>query len=156
MPLPQSEFTASSTTFREFGQAIAQQNLPAFGQTMQEVFAATETDSLSGQQIAEIILRDPALTSSLLRVANSAGMGYAGQNKVLTVSRAVVVMGHNAIRSLCISALAVESMPESGPFRARLMAALGTALHAAVQAKDLGFCARGYGATRLSGCFLRR
>lgn len=138
MPLPQSDFTASSITFRGFGQAIAQQNLPAFGQTMQEVFAATENDSLSGQQIAEIILRDPALTSSLLRVANSAGMGYAGQNKVLTVSRAVVVMGHNAIRSLCISALAVESMPENGPFRARVLAALGTALHAAVQAKDLG------------------
>lgn len=82
-------------------------------------------------------------------------MGYAGQNKVLTVSRAVVVMGHNAIRSLCISALAVESMPENGPFRARLLAALGTALHAAVQA-ETSVCARGYGATRPSSCFLRR
>lgn len=139
MPLPQQNHaTEPSPSFRDHGLNIARQNLPAFGLTMQEVFRATEHDALSGQQIAEIILRDPALTSSLLRAANTAKIGYFGRNKVATVSRAVVLLGSHAIRSLCISAMAVESMEQASPFRPRVQAALGVALHAAVQARDIG------------------
>ena len=139
MPLTAPDHRAAEAPpFRQVAQTIARQNLPAFGTTLQEVFAATDDAAKSGQQIAEIILRDPALTSIVLRAANTASLGYAGQNKVVTVSRAVVVLGINAVRSLCLSALAVESLASASAFRPRVLAALGMALHAAVQARDLG------------------
>ncbi|MGE0072219.1 MAG: HDOD domain-containing protein, partial [Thiomonas sp.] len=134
---PPDRRSAEAPPFRQFAQTIARQNLPAFGATLHEVFAATDA-AKSGQQIAEIILRDPALTSMVLRAANTASLGYSGQNKVVTVSRAVVVLGMNAVRSLCLSALAVEKLATASAFRPRVLAALGMALHAAVQARDLG------------------
>lgn len=135
---PPDRRSAEAPPFRQVAQTIARQNLPAFGATLHEVFAATDDAAKSGQQIAEIILRDPALTSMVLRAANTASLGYVGQNKVVTVSRAVVVLGMNAVRSLCLSALAVEKLATASAFRPRVLAALGMALHAAVQARDLG------------------
>ncbi len=125
-------------TFRELGQQIAARELPAFGSTLREIFRASEGDDLSGQQLAEVILRDPALTSRLLRAANAAHLGRSGDSKVATVSRAVVVLGINSIRSLCASAITVESMSTAEGFRRRVQETLGRTLHAAVQARDLG------------------
>lgn len=129
---------SQATTFRELGQNIVQRSLPAFGLTLQEVLRVTESDSMSGQQVSEIILRDPSLTSRVLRAANAAHLGYSGSTKVVTVSRAVVVLGINSVRSLCVSAMAVENMAATTQFRHHVQAALGVALHAAVQARDMG------------------
>ena len=138
MPIARPEPTAEPTTFRELADKIASENLPAFGLTLQEVLSATRDNAVSGQPVAEVILRDPALTSRVLRAANAAYLGHSGSSKVVTVSRAVVVLGINTIRSLCISAMAMESMATAVAFRHRVQAALGRALHAAVQARDMG------------------
>ena len=129
---------ATSPTFRDLTRSIVEKSLPAFGPTLQEVFKATESNTLSGHQIAEVILRDPALTSRVLRAANAAHLGHSGNAKVVTVSRAVVVLGVNAIRSLCISALTVESISAATRYSYRVQDTLGRALHAAVQARDMG------------------
>jgi len=118
--------------------SIAEKNLPAFGLTLQEVLTAADSDVLSGHQMAEVILRDPALTSRVLRAANAAHLGHSGHAKVVTVSRAVVILGVNAIRSLCISALTVETLSAATQYEHRVQEALGRSLHAAVQARDLG------------------
>ncbi|MDE2252912.1 MAG: HDOD domain-containing protein [Betaproteobacteria bacterium] len=138
MPIDHPEDKLEPTTFRELARKIACENLPAFGSTLQEVLNATRDDVVAGQPLAEIILRDPALTSHVLRAANAAYLGHSGSTKVVTVSRAVVVLGINTIRSLCISAMAMESMATVVAFRHRVQAALGRALHAAVQARDMG------------------
>lgn len=125
-------------SFKELARQIADMHLPAFGMTLQAVVQATESDALSGHQIAEVILHDPALTSHVLRAANAAYLGYGGHSKIVTVSRAVVVLGIQAIRTVCISALTIEAMGASGRFGPRVQDALGRALHAAVQARDMG------------------
>lgn len=117
--------------------AIAEKNLPAFGLTLQELLKATDSDAVSGQKIAEVILRDPALTSRVLRAANAAHLGHGGRANVVTVSRAVVILGVNAIRSLCISALTAESLSTTGRHGLRVQEAFGRSLHAAVQAREL-------------------
>jgi len=138
MPIAHPEPITESVSFRELANRIATESLPAFGLTLQEVLSTTQDDAVSGQPVAEVILRDPALTSRVLRAANAAYLGHLGGSKVVTVSRAVVVLGINTIRSLCISAMAMESVATAVAFRHRVQAALGRALHAAVQARDMG------------------
>ncbi len=124
--------------FRELARQIVERDLPAFGLTLRELFQATESASTSGQQVAAIVLRDPALTSRVLRAANAAHLGLTGRARVVTVSRAVVVLGLNPIRSLCVSALTVEAMASGTRQTQRVQQTLGRALHAAVQARDMG------------------
>lgn len=138
MPAPDAAASAPAESFRDLARAIAERDLPAFGLTLRELFQATESESTSGRQIADIVLRDPALTSRVLRAANAAHLGLAGQARVVTISRAVVVLGINPIRSLCVSALTVEVMASGARQTQRVQQALGRTLHAAVQARDMG------------------
>lgn len=136
MPPPAAEPAPSS--FRDLARQIADMHLPSFGMSLQAVVQATESDALSGHQIAEVILHDPALTSHVLRAANAAYLGYGGNGRIVTISRAVVVLGVQAIRAISISALTIEAMGANGRFAPRVQDALGRALHAAVQARDMG------------------
>ncbi len=122
----------------ELARDIAERDLPAFGLSLRQLLEATASDSSSGQQVAEIVLRDPGLTSRVLRAANAAYLGLVGDARVVTVTRAVVVLGLNPIRSLCVSALAVESLGSGEHLASRVHQTLARALHAAVQARDIG------------------
>ena len=135
---PRAASPAGADSFAELARRIAERDLPSFGLTLRELFQATGDASSSGQRIAGIVLRDPALTSRLLRAANAAHLGLGGHARVVTVSRAVVVLGLNPIRSLCVSALTVEAMAGGTRQTQRVQHALGRALHAAVQARDMG------------------
>ena len=137
-PAPATAPPARAESFRELARDIAERDLPAFGLTLRELFQATESESTSGRQIADIVLRDPALTSRVLRAANAAHLGMAGTARVVTISRAVVVLGLNPIRSLCVSALTVEVMAAGTRQTQRVQQALGRTLPAAVQARDMG------------------
>lgn len=123
--------------FAQLAVRISEQELPALGLSLQAVLKATQDDATSGQQIATVVLRDPALTSKVLRAANAAYLGYGGHGKIVTVSRAVVVMGVHAIYELCVAALTIEALGSAREFAPRVQAALARALHAAVQARDL-------------------
>ncbi len=125
-------------SLRQLAREVGARDLPAFGLTLRELFAATDSDNTSGRQIADIVLRDPALTSRVLRAANSAHIGLGSHARVVTVTRAVVVLGFNPIRSLCVSALTVEAMAAGPRLARRAQESLGRSLHAAVQARDLG------------------
>lgn len=140
MKTPPTSGTASrgAASFAELTRQVAERDLPSFGLTLRELFEATGDASASGQRIAAIVLRDPALTSRVLRAANAAHLGLSGHARVATVSRAVVVLGLNPIRSLCVSALTVEAMAAGSRQTQRVQHALGHALHAAVQARDIG------------------
>ncbi len=137
-PASPAPSAAGAEDFRELARQIVERDLPAFGLTLRELFQATESASSSGQQIAGIVLRDPALTSRVLRAANAAHLGFTGRARVVTVSRAVVVLGLNPIRSLCVSALTVEAMASGARQTQRVQQTLGRALHAAVQARGMG------------------
>ena len=134
-PTPPS--AATPAAHQALARRIAEQEMPAFGLTLNQLVSAADSDETSGQQVADIILRDPGLTSRVLRAANAAHLGMAGGARVVTVSRAVVVLGLNPIRSLCVSALAVEAMAGASRYAHRVEQALGRALHAAVQVRAL-------------------
>lgn len=124
---------------RALAAAIAVQKLPAFGASLAAIKQLTGSAQTSGQDLADAILRDPALTSSVLRAANLAiGLSQYREDRVRTVSRAVVVLGMNALDALCATSLAVEHMHRDIFHVERMREAVGRAIHAATQARDLG------------------
>ncbi len=59
-------------------------------------------DTSDASELANVILKDYALTSKLLKLVNSASYGFAS-GKVSTVTRAVVVLGYEYIRLATVS-----------------------------------------------------
>lgn len=99
-------------------------SLPKLPTAALEILDILQNEHASGQEIERIILRDPALTTGLLRVANSAM--YGGLGNVSTVQSAVLRLGIGSVRSLALS-MAVTSVTKSasGNFNAEAFARHG-------------------------------
>ncbi len=85
-------------------------DFPAIAQNMSLIGQKTASDSDSSvDELANIILKDYALTTKLLRLVNSSFYGqYGGQ--ISTVSRAVVVLGLTQVRNAALSLLLFEHL----------------------------------------------
>jgi HD-like signal output (HDOD) protein len=66
--------------------------MPALSSTVRIIENRANDDTVSLAKVGQSVLHDYALTSSILKVANSAA--YMGRNQVTTVSRAAVVLGY--------------------------------------------------------------
>lgn len=60
----------------------------------------------SAKEAAEVIQRDPAITSKILRVVNSSFYGFS--KKIKTITHAIVILGFNTVKSIVLSASMVE------------------------------------------------
>jgi putative nucleotidyltransferase with HDIG domain len=65
-----------------------------------EIVEASESPRTSATHLAEVIGKDPSLTSKLLRLVNSAFYGF--ENRVDTLSRAVAIVGTVQIANLAL------------------------------------------------------
>jgi HD-like signal output (HDOD) protein len=70
--------------------------------------ASSETEGVN--ELSNNILRDVALTSKLLRLANVAYYSQVGGGSISTVSRAVVILGFNAVRAIALSLILFENL----------------------------------------------
>ncbi len=77
-------------------------DLPSMSLTVTEVISACDDPEITVGRISQVILRDQALTASILRLANSAFYGHSRQ--VTTISDASLLLGFSAVKSLAISA----------------------------------------------------
>ena len=75
--------------------------LSSLPQTLAEVLRVTRDENSSAQDLAEVIMRDPALTAKLLRVVNSPFYGMS--REITTLSQAVVTLGIRAVSALALS-----------------------------------------------------
>lgn len=87
---------------------ISEQELPALCSTIKTIEKMSLDDTSSLAQLGQAVLHDHALTSAVLKVANSAT--YMGRMPVTTVSRAAVVLGLNTIKNICITAKLLNSL----------------------------------------------
>lgn len=69
--------------------------------------AVMDSPTASAQDLVEVIELDANLVATVLRLANSAL--YAGRARVDTLSRAVILIGHNALRDLVLATAAVKT-----------------------------------------------
>ncbi|MGD9171402.1 MAG: HDOD domain-containing protein [Candidatus Thiodiazotropha sp.] len=82
-------------------------DFPALSHSVRSINAMADASDKDVNQMAGVIVKDFALTNKILKVVNSAYYGrFSG--KVGTVSRAVVVLGIQAIRSLAASLIFFE------------------------------------------------
>lgn len=87
--------------------------LPRRPQLLPQLLGMLNDDRASGRQIAEVIGRDPALASNLLRVANSP-MYRIHSSTVESLDRAVALVGTDGLRQLVAVALMQPVMRVEG------------------------------------------
>lgn len=101
------------------------------GGTVQTISRLDDEDDGGGKELTSAILRDAALTSKLLRLANSSARG--GRN-VSTIDQAIIILGLNTVRSVALSLSLLDSLskkPQSNQLQAEIVAAYfcGTFAH---------------------------
>jgi len=102
---------------------------------LKELDRITASDESSAIQLADVILKDASLTSSVIRIANSVRYNPSAQ-AVTTVSRAILNIGFKQIRSVCLSIKVLETVLKDSPSPV-LVGMLAKTLHGATQAKSL-------------------
>ncbi|MDY6908548.1 MAG: HDOD domain-containing protein, partial [Thermodesulfobacteriota bacterium] len=95
---------------------IAGREMPVFATTVRRVAAVTSRVWSSSGEAARVIAMDPVMTARVIRMANSAYYN-PGLRSVGVLSRAVAVIGFDALRQLCRATEVVEQVCEG--FRRR-------------------------------------
>lgn len=114
---------------------VTSRDMPVFGRTVQSVICAAESESSNVTQLAQVILQDPAMTSRVLKMSNSVYYNPSSDT-VSTASRAIVLLGFEAVRNICLTISLVDSMV-TGQNREQLTHEMAKAMHAAIQARNI-------------------
>jgi len=85
-------------------------DFPALSESVSAINRITAAENQSVSQLANTILKDFSLTNKILRMVNSAYYQQAGGGNISTVSRAVVVLGLDAVRSMAITVLLLDHL----------------------------------------------
>ena len=114
---------------------LGKEHMPAMAETVQKLSRLTTDDDSRVSQLTEQILKDPSLTSRVLQVVNSAVYkGYGGN--ITTITRAIVMMGFNAIRDTSMSMQILDNILKHNPSD-HLMMQLANSFHGAMQARSM-------------------
>ena len=87
---------------------IAQQELPALTSTAQLLDKFADDDVSSLPRLSKAILHDQALSTCLLKMANS--VARVGANPITTVSRATVILGIHSVKNICLTSKIIDSL----------------------------------------------
>lgn len=85
-------------------------DFPALSEAVAAINQIAASDKESVNKLSNSILRDFALTNKLLKLANTAFYGRAGGGAITTVSRAVVMLGFDTVRSIALSLLLFDNL----------------------------------------------
>ncbi|NLI81943.1 MAG: HDOD domain-containing protein [Deltaproteobacteria bacterium] len=109
--------------------------IPAFSSTVSTLTKLTAKDDTSISELVLTILKDAAMTAQILRVANSSFYNPT-ISRTGTVTRAVMLIGFESVRSICLSIKVIESFLR-GARREELVKEMARCFHAAVQARSI-------------------
>ena len=120
-------------------------DFPALSESVAAInkIASSETERID--KLSNTILKDFSLTNKLLRLVNSAYFRPAGAGSISTISRAVIVLGFEAVRNIAITVLLFEHMQNKANvrqlkedfLRANLAGMLARDIAAAAKWRDL-------------------
>ena len=94
---------------KELQRVLGDYTLPSFPALVMEALQALRDPDSALADIADLISRDPGLSVSVLRTANSAA--YSLRNPVTNVARAVTLCGRTEIESLLLSVAVRDTLP---------------------------------------------
>jgi HD-like signal output (HDOD) protein len=118
----------------EWVEVLSDKGMPAFARSVQEISGVAADRASSAAELARVVLQDAAMTARLLRVANSPIYSPTVRG-ISTVSRAVVLLGFDTVRSLCLSIAVIDSL-QGGAQKARMAEQMARSFHAAMQARS--------------------
>jgi len=126
--------TEDPQSLEQWTKVLCEQEMTIFSNTAHTIYNSIDKQK-GAMELASIILQDPNLTAKLLKVSNSVHYNPSNQ-KMNTISRAIVILGSNIVRELTIACSFFESIisPEN---KQRANKEIGHAIHAAVQAKEI-------------------
>ncbi|MFO1200088.1 MAG: HDOD domain-containing protein [Burkholderiaceae bacterium] len=87
-------------------------DFPALSESIQRINEISRSDRERIDSVSSAILQDFSLTNKILRMVNSSYYRGAHQEPVSTMSRAIMVLGFEAIRSLAVSLTLFEHMTD--------------------------------------------
>jgi serine/threonine protein kinase len=99
-------------------------DFPALSETIKTINKTVESDSERVSVLCNGILRDPALTSKLIKLVNSPAYARCG-GTVSTISRAVAILGYDGVRGAALSLMLLEHLgnkAQAAALRAEIVA----------------------------------
>lgn len=97
----------------------AKGDFPAAARVIQRLHEAVRRENCNALDVAQAILADPGLSSKVLRVVNSSFYRPRGE-PVSTITRAVFLLGFEAIRDLATGLLLIDEVARAGGNRAAM------------------------------------
>ena len=83
--------------------------IPTLPAVIPKLLSVMESDRTNASDIAKTISNDPALSSKILKVANSAYYGFS--QEIFNLKLAMPLLGHNMVKSLALSIGVIQSLP---------------------------------------------
>ncbi len=85
--------------------------LPSLPAIALKILAAVRQDESSFEELAQIIVADPALAARVLRIANSSLYGFS--NTVSSISQATALIGTDALKNIALSFVIVQDFQDA-------------------------------------------
>jgi HD-like signal output (HDOD) protein len=89
-------------------------DLPVFNASISRVRKISSDPNSHAMALAQTIMKDVNLSTKVLRIANSSFYNR-GQGKIGSLSRGVVLLGFDTIKSLCMTLKMIESFQDNHP-----------------------------------------
>ena len=125
----------SSGKLAEIFAKINMSELPAMSTHVQELISLTYSNRSAAYELSKVILKDYSLTNKVLQVVNSAY--YSLGRHVSSISRAVTILGFDAVRDLATAIAIFEDFINSGVEKEDITKILTRSFLSALQARDL-------------------
>ncbi len=126
-------------TLNEWTHLLCNEEMPIFSNTALSIHNVLSDDRKGAMELASVILQDPNLTVKLLKISNTTHYNPS-RLKMVTVSRAIIMIGSEVIRELTLVCSFLDAIL-SAINKQQANEEIAQAIHAAVQAKSIAVAA---------------
>jgi len=123
------------TDLASWTHSLHDREMPIFSSTTHKIQKLISEDKRNASDLANIIMHDPNLSARVLKISNSIYYNPSSR-KMLTVTRAIIVLGFVMIKELTIICVLFDAIL-SKKNKQKANEEIANAIHAAVQAKSL-------------------
>ena len=89
-------------------------DFPALSESVTSINRIASSDKESVNKLSNSVLKDFALTNKLLKLVNSVMYSQFDSGSISTISRAVVILGFDSVRSIALSLMMFDNMQNKG------------------------------------------
>jgi len=130
-----SDRESSQARLAEIFAGMNLSELPAMSAHVHELISLTQSSRSAAYELSKVILKDYSLTNKVLQVVNSAY--YALEKPVTSISRAVTLLGFDAVRDLAMAIAIFEDFVRSGVEKEGISKMLARSFLSGLEAREI-------------------